>query len=330
MIVHEPSGRDYSSLLVSLVQIIVDPHYRTLIGLQSLIQKEWAIKGHCFLRRLGLISVSEKRGKNKATNYDSNGDVEESPVFLLFLDCVYQLLRQFPTRFEYTDIFLVMLIDSIYTCLFETFLFETELQRKHFDSAGNLETVWDLLATVPSSKYRTLFVNPLYSLDGMVETRAPSWHSTLPPSTPLPSSSSTFYLPDIADDMENGNICDNKNVIFPNTSSIHSQLWTSCFLRWQPAVDLYKGSSSEVSRHLQQVELLEEAKYLEQRLAQLQNTKEDITSRTQDDSSSLSSQDTSSINRRKTQSKKYRSQIECESYTELISNFTFCSLFHPC
>lgn len=47
---------------------------------------------------------------------------ERSPVFLQFLDVLYQLLVQFPTAFEFTETLLLFLADHVHSCLFGNFL----------------------------------------------------------------------------------------------------------------------------------------------------------------------------------------------------------------
>ncbi|XP_044847103.1 myotubularin-related protein 11 isoform X3 [Mauremys mutica] len=110
----ESDDRDLNCLLASLVQVLWDPHARTQSGFQSLLQKEWVVAGHPFLQRLNLLR---------------DNDREESPVFLLFLDCVWQLLQQFPASFEFTETYLVALHDSSYIPFFSTFLFNCQWER---------------------------------------------------------------------------------------------------------------------------------------------------------------------------------------------------------
>ena len=50
-IVVESDGRDLACVVASLVQLIADRHYRSLKGLQALIQKEWIVAGHRFMTR---------------------------------------------------------------------------------------------------------------------------------------------------------------------------------------------------------------------------------------------------------------------------------------
>lgn len=51
----ERDGRDMCCLISSLVQLLLDPFYRTRSGFQSLIQKEWVVMGHPFCTRLGHV-----------------------------------------------------------------------------------------------------------------------------------------------------------------------------------------------------------------------------------------------------------------------------------
>ncbi|XP_031462107.1 myotubularin-related protein 11 isoform X3 [Phasianus colchicus] len=114
VVLQEPSDRDLSCLLASLVQLLADPHARTLHGFQSLVQREWVAAGHPFPQRLGLCRDSPR---------------EESPVFLLFLDCTWQLLRQFPAAFGFTEAYLLALHDSTFLPYCSTFLFSCQRQR---------------------------------------------------------------------------------------------------------------------------------------------------------------------------------------------------------
>ena len=56
----EEEDRDLGCVVSSLVQIMVDPHFRSLSGFQSLVQKEWVMAGHRFLDRCNHLKKSEK------------------------------------------------------------------------------------------------------------------------------------------------------------------------------------------------------------------------------------------------------------------------------
>ncbi|KAL2753626.1 hypothetical protein ACRALDRAFT_1058011 [Sodiomyces alcalophilus JCM 7366] len=66
-----------------------------------------------------------------------------SPVFHQFLDCVYQLLRQFPDRFEYNERFLRRLLYHLYSCQYGTFLYNSEKQRHDAEAMQQTSSVWD-------------------------------------------------------------------------------------------------------------------------------------------------------------------------------------------
>ncbi|RMB90732.1 hypothetical protein DUI87_32997 [Hirundo rustica rustica] len=117
VVLQEPSDRDLNCLLASLVQLLGDPHARSLPGFQSLVQREWVAAGHPFPHRLGLLRRDSPR--------------EEAPVFLLFLDCTWQLLWQFPADFGFTEAFLLALHDSSFSPYFSTFRFSCQRQRRH-------------------------------------------------------------------------------------------------------------------------------------------------------------------------------------------------------
>ncbi|XP_021778925.1 myotubularin-related protein 11 isoform X3 [Papio anubis] len=112
VILQERGDRDLNGLLSSLVQLLSAPEARTLFGFQSLVQREWVAAGHPFLTRLG-----------------GTGASEEAPVFLLFLDCVWQLLQQFPADFEFSEFFLLALHDSVRVPDTLTFLRNTPWER---------------------------------------------------------------------------------------------------------------------------------------------------------------------------------------------------------
>ena len=94
VLVHCSDGWDRTPQLCCLAQLCLDPFYRTLKGFHVLVEKEWLSYGHKFSDRCthGLQQPSEER----------------SPVFTLFLDCVWQIMRQYPTIFEFNEVRLYM------------------------------------------------------------------------------------------------------------------------------------------------------------------------------------------------------------------------------
>ena len=109
ILVHCSDGWDRTSQICTLCQLLIDPHYRTLQGFQQLINKDWLAFGHKFFDR----------------TYGS----EFSPIFILFLDCVHQILEQFPEEFEFTQEFLIDLADSSIQGIYPEFLVNCEKDR---------------------------------------------------------------------------------------------------------------------------------------------------------------------------------------------------------
>lgn len=82
---------------------------------------------------------------------------ETSPVFHQFLDATYQLLYQYPTRFEFNERFLRRLLYHLYSCQFGTFLFNNEKERVDTKAKERTRSVWDWFLA-----RREQFTNPQY------------------------------------------------------------------------------------------------------------------------------------------------------------------------
>lgn len=95
----------------------------------------------------------------------------QGPVFLLFLDCTWQLLQQFPSSFEFTEIFLISLWDSVGLGLFHNFIFDGPKERASVEAsykenpAANQTfptSVWDWQKQFYPEDI-AFYTNPLYS-----------------------------------------------------------------------------------------------------------------------------------------------------------------------
>uniref|UniRef100_A0A0N5AGS3 Myotubularin phosphatase domain-containing protein n=1 Tax=Syphacia muris TaxID=451379 RepID=A0A0N5AGS3_9BILA len=75
VVVHGSNGTDTTLLATSVSQILLDSDARTTRGFEALIEREWISSGHPFSIRC-------------AHSAFSTVSMDESPVFLLFLDCV--------------------------------------------------------------------------------------------------------------------------------------------------------------------------------------------------------------------------------------------------
>ena len=134
--------------MCALAQLLIDPYYRTIEGFAVLIEKDFISFGHRFRIRNGFFIDEEPRD-------------QESPVFILFLDCVYQLLFQFPTEFEFSQVLLVFLADCQKDPIYGTFISNNELERKNSSIKEKTVSVWsEVLAENNKKRILNPFVKP--------------------------------------------------------------------------------------------------------------------------------------------------------------------------
>eukprot|EP00118_Oscarella_pearsei_P007385 m.35913 g.35913 ORF g.35913 m.35913 type:complete len:881 (+) comp32187_c0_seq17:122-2764(+) len=310
VLIEDFDGRDLACVVSSLTQMIIDPHFRTVNGFQTLIQKEWVIAGHRFMTRCAhLVGIgsgkksypsvqpgssfslprkpAEAKSSQESTWYDSKeslpsaeeslepkkrgrlstitspmgaseehgikksksfsaaaGNVDDpgqdikkhSPVFLLFLDCVHQLTAQYPTAFEYTEFFLRHLWTASYSCLYDTFLFDSESDR---------HTTLDQLSPVTSKCMKMTMMSAWHDVDSAFQSQLPTmknplyglvgWESKF---SENPMHTQPTFLDGstgLYKGKEKHNVPANFRIsacLFPNTSQPVLQFWSSCFLQW--------------------------------------------------------------------------------------------------
>uniref|UniRef100_A0A8D0C0K7 Myotubularin phosphatase domain-containing protein n=1 Tax=Salvator merianae TaxID=96440 RepID=A0A8D0C0K7_SALMN len=163
VLVHGAEGTDTTLLVTSLAQVILDPDCRTLAGFQALLEREWIQAGHPFRLRCARSAYSHARFK------------QEAPQFLLFLDCIWQLGRQFPFSLEFGESLLLLLFEHSYASPYGTFLGNNEKERKLCEVKEKTHSLWPWLI---SEKQK--FLNPLYARNPLV-----IWPSVEPQSVPL-------------------------------------------------------------------------------------------------------------------------------------------------
>lgn len=266
IVIKELSGCDFSCLVSSLVQIYLDPYFRTRVGFQALIQREWVKMGHPFQKYLVLVVQA---------------DSEQVPIFLLFLDCVWQLLQQYPSCFEFTETYLTTMWDTAHLGLFQTFLFNSDYHQAHF-SANEGRNI--LRFTLPSAWMWQLqfeaedfsfFKDPLYTVThdkhitrALSETRLLSKPGLQ--SQSLRNDKYRRRLANMYDTDDEQTF--STEFLSPQTSAPVIRLWTQCYLRWQVPAQILSGGSP--SQYLQQCHMVEEIIQLEHKAKLLQEEKE--------------------------------------------------------
>lgn len=157
LIVHCSDGWDRTSQICSLVEVCIDPFYRTIDGFIILIEKEWISFGHRFNERCGHVQQESKfynhtneegnfqrKIKHLNQRYKHQKNMKfESPVFQQFLDCIYQLQLQYPKAFEFNERFLRRLVYHLYSCQYGTFLQDREKDKYEWNLPEKTRSVWD-------------------------------------------------------------------------------------------------------------------------------------------------------------------------------------------
>jgi len=137
--------------------ICLDPYYRTIRGLLILIEQEFLSFGHRFHTRCGHPAPIESRGPQ--------GDDQRSPIFIQWLDCVYQLWHQHPCAFEFDASLLTCLAEHVYSCQFGTFLLDSHKEREDFHISRRTPSLWRHILDRTDS-FANPFYNPAYSATG--------------------------------------------------------------------------------------------------------------------------------------------------------------------
>ena len=156
VLVHCSDGWDRTSQVCSLVQIILDPFFRTMEGFAVLVEKDWVSFGHQFAIRNG-SDIGQVKKKQK----------QRSPIFIQFLHAVYQMLMQYPTAFEFNSNFLLFLSEEIYSNKYGTFLFNSEREKIQYNAAKTMVSIWSDIF-----QEKKKYINDLYKpINGIINIK---------------------------------------------------------------------------------------------------------------------------------------------------------------
>ncbi|GAA5970604.1 hypothetical protein JCM3765_006115, partial [Sporobolomyces pararoseus] len=113
-------------------------------------------------------SVQKQFNSHTSTSFSSSQLSKEiCPVFQQFLDCIYQIQKQFPKRFEWNEKLLRKLVWETYSGKTGTFLFNSEMERFELKARERTSSVWDEIFDLVNGeegnlKLKPEFLNPDY------------------------------------------------------------------------------------------------------------------------------------------------------------------------
>jgi hypothetical protein len=149
--VHCSDGWDRTAGLTTIAQLLLDPYYRTLKGFCLLIEKEWCSFGHRFAKRCGTGGSGNDRSDYK--------DDQRAPIFVQWVDTIWQIWRQMPGEFEFNENMLIALAEHVYSGRFGTFLYDCEKDRKAAHVYDRTVSMWSYIL---HPVYRMDFINPAF------------------------------------------------------------------------------------------------------------------------------------------------------------------------
>ncbi|XP_028657886.1 myotubularin-related protein 7b [Erpetoichthys calabaricus] len=145
VLVHCSDGWDRTAQVCSVASLLLDPFYRTLKGFMVLIEKDWVSFGHKFTHRYNHLDGDPK---------------EVSPVIDQFIECVWQLMEQFPCAFEYNERFLIHVHNHIYSCQYGNLMCNSQKEREEMRIRERTHSLWAYMW-----ENRVDYMNPLYRPD---------------------------------------------------------------------------------------------------------------------------------------------------------------------
>uniref|UniRef100_A0A0N4ZP14 Myotubularin phosphatase domain-containing protein n=1 Tax=Parastrongyloides trichosuri TaxID=131310 RepID=A0A0N4ZP14_PARTI len=157
VLIHCNDGIDRTTQVVSLAILMLDPYYRTMRGFITLIEKEWISFGHPFNIRNG-------NERNKELDY--------SPTFLQWIDCVWQVYTYLPSSFEFNEKFLMTIIDESLTNKFGNFITNNEKERNMNNIKKNTNSLWSYILD-NINKFENPLYNPKLDMNPIIK---PSYH----------------------------------------------------------------------------------------------------------------------------------------------------------
>lgn len=161
------------------------------------------------------------------TNKSHSPRSQYAPIFLQFIDAVYQLWHMYPQQFEFTPAFLTMLLVSVYSCRFGTFLhncFRMRMRKNGLVSKtaslwGYIEDALEQERAAPSSiPADERWINPFYR----------------PKMSRIASATDAAVVPSASTEEHIARLFYSQRIV-PSFQAFRFRFWTSlyCKLQWE-------------------------------------------------------------------------------------------------
>lgn len=217
------------------------------------------------------------------------------------------MLQQFPASFEFTETYLTTLWDSAHVSIFDTFLFDCQIDRlkasenvTQASSKIELRSVWDWNLQF-TKQQQTLFVNPLYAFaanvtssfmkDSLMQQRDPTTATTnattanhISNHQRLYRSQSLWSLRVVVNNLPDIKECLSRFMRkWPRYHTLPVQwdislvkIWRLCYCRWMPQVQVVGGGPP--AEYMEHCLMIKEIKSLQRQIASLVNKTSTMTS----------------------------------------------------
>jgi len=150
VLIHCSDGWDRTTQLSCTSQLILDKRFRTLDGFICLIEKDWLSFGHQFRYRCGMYCPADSPSNVASEN-------QKSPIFIQWLDAVYQIMEQNMTKFEFNSDLLYFLASEMFNGKYGTFLFNNEQEREKYNAREKTVSIWTYV-----KENESRFINPIF------------------------------------------------------------------------------------------------------------------------------------------------------------------------
>ncbi|MBN3281092.1 MTMR8 protein, partial [Polyodon spathula] len=157
VLVHCSDGWDRTAQVCSLASLLLDPYYRTIKGFMvgAGVWRTITVFSSTLACDVFPITLKAKNSFSKKCGQLEGDPKEVSPVFTQFVECLWQLMEQFPCAFQFNDRFL--LHDHVYSCQFGNFIGNCQKEREDLKLHERTYSVWPFLL-----EKKMQYLNPVY------------------------------------------------------------------------------------------------------------------------------------------------------------------------